>query len=236
MVLSTCSDTTSEAADERIHALDYTLFSPHGIVDLGACTVDPSVLIGISSQWSTALWDSSSHQLISSGSCDDYSSSSSTSSSSISSSSEGGPDGNQWLPFGTTCPFYIDPHGIESSASVSSDLSDFKLWPLQGGLSPVPSGDVLYPDNHFGNLGPLPLLELSTSSAAFLFSPAPSSSLEMEVDLKPALSSTEDSTLGLPHQAKKKYVCPYPQCHRVWKTAQALAYALCITRVWTTAR
>jgi hypothetical protein len=226
IALPAYSDTASDAPEGKALAVDFTL-SPGNVIvslpgtDLGAWSLgDPALLIGITGdagQWSTASWNSSCAQIPHTHLYDNYSSA----------SSEISIDGSEWSSSGTDSLFFggdaLDPG---YTAMLSSYPGELPLCSSLDELSALPSFDGPCSSEFLDGLSPLPFpddISLCLADPATTF--AQGNTLPTEAHFRVSDTPSEDPTLERPPARKNRYHCPYPQCRRIWKTAQALAYA-----------
>jgi len=235
MVFSTYSDTASDVPEEWALATDFTSWPQSVSITLSDIELHPwtpcdntTLLLGITSytgQWSTASWDTSCEQMQYVGSYDSYSS--------VSPQVSFG--GSEWLPSGTdsvsageffdlACPVpspsypgglpsyqvdHLPPAAIVNRPPTSAFLDRSAMWPSSDDTPSSP-----------------------TERGAFSSPTTPGPS---ESNSQAAVTALEDWNFAPPVK-KKRYPCPHPRCRQVWKTAQALAYALLARHLSTTTR
>lgn len=208
MSLPSYSDSVSGTPEQGLLAVDIDVGGTDPLDYVSFADIQNSDCYG---QWSTASWDRPpcrSHRI---GLCAAYSST----------SSDASLEANEWLPLWVDTLSCGDVSGLDTLPTSVSAIDQVSPFAWLGGWTASANLD---------DLSQLPFLDeppLESADARPIALQAPTTSHPKSGAVF-GVTTPEDATSLSPSPPRKKiFTCPYGQCRRVCRTAQALAYAQC---------
>lgn len=208
MSLPSYSDSVSGTPEQGLLAVDIDVGGTDPLEYVSFADFQDSDSYG---QWSTASWDRPPCRPHRIGLCAAYSSA----------SSDASLEGSEWLPLWVDMLSCGEVSGLDTQPTSVSAIDQVSPFAWLGGWTASANLD---------NLSQLPFLDESPPEPADtrpIALQAPTTS-HPKSGAEFCVATSEDTTSSSSSAPRKKiFTCPYGQCRRVCRTAQALAYALC---------